>query len=151
MIVIAAMMSISRISIYPAAEIVFIDIAQWDTIIRALIYKTPFVAPVIWLAIFSAKRRSQYERLRQEYAHKEALATSYESYKTQLMELKVDSEELQRVLIDKAIQAIAYNASVTLDGKHEDKPPIFQFLEKLKPDDLKSIGDILSKFKLKSD
>jgi hypothetical protein len=151
MIVIAAMMSISQIRIYPVAEIVFIDVAQWDAIIRALIYKTPFVAPVIWLAIFSAKRRSQYERLQQEYAHKEALATSYESYKTQLMELKVDSEELQRVLIDRAIQAIAYNASVTLDGKHEEKPPVFQFLEKLKPDDLKSIGEFFSKFKLKSE
>ena len=151
MIVIAAMMSISRIGIYPVTEIVFIDVAQWDAIVRALIYKTPFVAPVIWLAIFSSKRRSQYERLRQEYAHKEALATSYESYKTQLKELKVDSDELQRVLIDKAIQAIAYNASVTLDGKHEEKPPVFQFLDKLKPDDLKSISEFFSKFKLRSE
>lgn len=94
-------------------------------------YKAPFIAPVIWLAIFSGTRRSQYERLQQEYAHKEALASSYDSYKKQIQDLKGETEALQKDLLAKAIEAIAYNASVTLDGKHQEKMPLAQLIEQL--------------------
>lgn len=138
-------MSLSSFSIFPVFEMKFIDVQQWDVILRAVIYKTPFMLPIIWFAIFSAKRRSQYERLQQEYAHKEAFAKSYESYKLQLTELKIESNELQMALIEKAIQAIAYNASVTLDGKHEDSSPFTQVIEKLTPDDKKALFELIRK------
>ncbi|AVH39517.1 hypothetical protein AL532_25945 [Pseudomonas monteilii] len=107
--------------------------------------RSPIVLPVIWLAIFSATRRSQYERLQQEYAHKEAFAASYESYKKQLSDLQVSGDELQKELIAKAIDAIAFNASSTLDGKHTEKPPIFQALEKLNIDEVKKLIEIVKK------
>jgi hypothetical protein len=135
----ALVMATDKISIYPYISVEFIKITEWDTILKAILYKSPFVAPVVWLALFSSKRRSQYERLQQEYAHKEAIARSYESYKKQLQQLKTDSEELQRELLAKAIDAIAYNASITLDGKHDDKLPLLQLLEKLAPDDIKKL------------
>ena len=137
----ALVMSVKQFDIYPKLSISFVEIAEWDLILRALIYKVPFIAPVIWLAVFSTTRRSQYERLQQEYAHKEALASSYESYKKQLQDLKGDSDDLQKALISKAIDAIAYNASTTLDGKHEDKLPVQQLLEKLSLDDAKKLLD----------
>lgn len=124
-----------------------VEVAEWDTILRALMYKAPFVAPVVWLAIFSSTRRSQYERLQQEYAHKEALAASYQSYKTQLEALKAEGEELQRELIAKAIDAIAYNASTTLDGKHQENLPAQQLLEKINMDELKKFLDFLKGWK----
>lgn len=135
----ALIMTTDKISIYPNTSIEFIKITEWDTILKAILYKSPFVAPVVWLALFSSKRRSQYERLQQEYAHKEAIARSYESYKKQLQQLKIDSEELQKELLAKAIDAIAYNASITLDGKHDDKLPLLQLLEKLSPEEIKKL------------
>lgn len=114
---------------------------EWHEMLRTLLVRAPVVIPVVWFAVFSATRRSQYERLQQEYAHKEALALSYQSYKQQLQDLQVDAEELQKELIAKSIDAISYNASRTLDGKHTEKPPVFQLLEKLNVDDLKKIVD----------
>ena len=132
-------MAVRHIAFFPVFSIDFVEVPEWDVILRALIYKVPFVAPVVWLAIFSSTRRSQYERLQQEYAHKEALSSSYESYKKQLQDLKGDSEELQRELIAKAIDCVAYNASATLDGKHGDKTPLHQLFEKLNLDEVQKI------------
>jgi hypothetical protein len=142
LVVAGVVMSVQSVHFYPAFSLNFVDIAQWDAILRALLFKAPFVAPVVWLAVFSSTRRSQYERLQQEYAHKEALATSYHSYKQQLQDLKIDTEELQKELISKAIDAIAYNASITLDGKHENKLPLQQLLDKLSIDDAKKMIDV---------
>ncbi|MNE80241.1 hypothetical protein D3C80_1767900 [compost metagenome] len=113
--------------------------------LRTLLTRLPIVLPVVWVAIFSATRRSQYERLQQEYAHKEAFASSYESYKKQLEALQVDEDVLQKELIAKAIDAIAFNASNTLDGKHTEKPPVYQLLEKISIEDLKKILDLAKK------
>lgn len=146
----AFVMAIKHISLTPVIAIDFVEVPEWDVILKALIYKVPFIAPVVWLALFSATRRSQYERLQQEYAHKEALARSYESYKKQLIDLKGDSEELQKALISKAIDSIAYNASVTLDGKHEEKLPAQKILEILKADDLKKLFDLSKSFNPKT-
>lgn len=116
---------------------------DWTEMLKTLLVRAPVVIPVVWFAVFSATRRSQYERLQQEYAHKEALASSYEGYKKQLQDLKGDAEDLQKELIAKSINAIAYNASTTLDGKHTEKPPVFQMLEKLNADDIKKMIDMV--------
>ncbi|MGG4603682.1 hypothetical protein ACLPHM_02690 [Paenalcaligenes sp. Me131] len=104
-------------------SIEFIQPRSWEEMLRSLLTRAPFILPAIWLAIFSATRRSQYERLQQEYAHKEALSSSYESYKQQLRGLQDGAEDLQKALIEKAIDAIAYNASTTLDANHTESPP----------------------------
>lgn len=109
----------------------FVELGSWDEVLRGLVNKLPFYAPILWLAFYASRRRSEAQRLQQEYAHKEALAKSYHSYKKQLEELKVDSEDLQKELIKKAIEAIAHNASQTLDGKHGDKMPFMEMLEKV--------------------
>ena len=139
----AVLMAVRHIAFFPVFSIDFVEVPEWDVILRALIYKVPFVAPVVWLAIFSSTRRSQYERLQQEYAHKEALSSSYESYKKQLQDLKGDSEELQRELIAKAIDCVAYNASATLDGKHGDKTPLHQLFEKLNLDEVQKLVETM--------
>ncbi len=134
-------LSIKSITFSPAFSMELVQIGEWDAALKAVLNKLPFVVPVVWLAIFSSTRRSQYERLQQEYAHKEALAKSYESYKKQLQDLDDDSGELQKELIKKAVEAVSYNASVTLDGKHQEKLPLEHILEKMPFDDLKKILD----------
>lgn len=129
------------ISLWPPS-IQFVKGADWIETLRTLLTRIPIIVPIVWVAIFSATRRSQYERLQQEYSHKEALATSYDSFKKQLKDLGGDTDELQKALIAKAIDAIAYNASTTLDGKHTEKLPAMQFLEKLSADELKKLWDL---------
>ncbi len=122
LIIAALVMAIQHISFSPF-KLEFVEVPNWDVILRALLYKAPFIAPAVWLAYFLPPGEVNYERLQQEYAHKEALARSYESYKKQIQDLQGDSDGLQRELISKAISAIAFNASTTLDGKHESKLP----------------------------
>lgn len=121
----------------------FVQAHDWQGLLQTLFTRLPVVLPVVWLAIYSATRRSQYERLQQEYAHKEAFASSYESYKKQLQDLKVDADALQRELIAKAIEAIAFNASKTLDGNHVEKPPAVQLLDKLSLDEVKKLVEMV--------
>ncbi|MBD9400826.1 hypothetical protein [Comamonas sp. CMM02] len=104
---------------------------NWDEMLRMLLVRIPILIPIIWIAVFSATRRSQYERLQQEYAHKEALASSYEGYKKQLQDLKVDSNDLQKELIAKSIDALSYNASKSLDGKYIEKTPFSHLIENI--------------------
>lgn len=104
--------------------------ADWEGMLRTLLTQNTNHSARLWVAIFSATRRSQYERLQQEYAHKEALASSYEATRNNSKTSVPVPEELQKELIARAIDAIAYNASATLDGKLPEKPPAMcRFLE----------------------
>lgn len=95
----------------------------------SLLYKLPLYIPLVWLAIFASKRRSEAQRLQQEYAHKEALAKSYDSFKKQIEELGKDDQQMLLKLIESAIDTIAHNASETLDGKHGDGTPLNEFIK----------------------
>ncbi len=108
----------------------FVKIGEWDEVLKSVVNKIPFYAPILWLAFYASKRRSEYQRLQQEYAHKEAFAKSYDNYKKQIEQLDVKDLEMQKQLISKAVDAIAYNASATLDGKHGDKMPTLSIIEK---------------------
>lgn len=121
----------------------FVKFENWDSVLKGLAFHLPFYGAVIWLAFVASKRRSEYQRLQQEYAHKEALATSYESYKKQLADLDKDDKVMQKELIMKAIDAIAYNASQTLDGKHGDAHPSLDLAGKV----LDAVGEIKSAIK----
>ncbi|OAI03721.1 hypothetical protein A1353_14335 [Methylomonas methanica] len=122
--------------------ITFVNPSDWDTILKSLVNKLPFYAPVLWLAFYATKRRSEFHRLQQEYAHKEAFAKSYKNYKQQLQDLEGSDTDLQTELIKKAIDAIAYNASQTLDKKHGDKMPIQEIIEKTVDKSISTISSI---------
>lgn len=92
--------------------------------------KLPFILPALWLVIFISKRRSEAERLTQEYAHKESLAKSYDSYKQQIEKLSGENQkELLPVLMENMIKAIALNPAETLDKKHQSDSPISEILK----------------------
>jgi len=116
---------------------------NWDYILQGIANKTLFYIPVVWVAFYATKRRSEYERLQQEYAHKESLAKSYMSYKEQIEALDGEDESMLKELITKSIATIAHNASESLDGKHGDKIPTLEMLE--------SVVEKLVKLKGKND
>ena len=87
------------------------------------------VAPLIWLALFMSKRRSEFFRLEQEYAHKTAVAQSYLSFKDQIEKLK-ENDEMKIKLMESALETISVNAAATLDKKHGDDLPMIEALKK---------------------
>lgn len=119
-------------SIWTSNEIIkFVDVTDIRNLASNLTHKLPIILPVLWLALFSSKRRSEAQRLQQEYAHKEALAKSYQSFKSQIEGLGGQKkEELLHKLLGAAIDAVASNASDTLDKKHGDKMPTHEGLDK---------------------
>jgi hypothetical protein len=128
------------IDTFSFSKIVFVKFSDWNVVLKGLAYKIPFYAPILWLAFYATKRRSEYQRLQQEYAHKEALAKSYHSYKKQIIALGDDDNIMQREFIEKAIDAISYNASETLDSKHGDNMPLQEITEKVLEASLKLKG-----------
>lgn len=119
----------------------WVDLKDLSNLWSNFAYKLPLALPVIWLAFFASKRRSEAQRLQQEYAHKEALAKSYQSYKTQIEQLGLANNDLMQHLLKSAIDAIAFNASTTLETKHGDKSPLHEALDKAlsAPDALQKI------------
>jgi len=96
-------------------------------------WKLPVIGAAVWLAVFASKRRSEMQRLQQEYAHKEALAKSYHGFKKQIESLNQEDQEMLKSLMSKAIDSIADNASKTLDGNHGDKTPLQELVETVIP------------------
>ena len=94
-----------------------------DSVVNSFVYRLPLYVPLFWFAFYVSKRRSEYSRLQQEYAHKEALAKSYQSLMKQIAELEESDNVMLKMLMTRASDAIAFNASDTMDGKHGDKHP----------------------------
>ncbi|SJN55995.1 hypothetical protein VR7878_01539 [Vibrio ruber DSM 16370] len=101
-------------------SITFVHTTTWTEMATTWLKRLPLILPILWLTVFVSKRRSEYQRLRFEYSHKESLAKSYNSYKQQIEELGEDNSELLKTLLEQTIIAIAFNASTTLDKKHSD-------------------------------
>lgn len=111
-----------------AAQHVVLDssiMARIVTTLDRIIYKLPFVLPALWLAFYISRRRNESQRLAQEYAHKEALAKSYDSYKQQIEKLSgEESDRLLLVLMENTLNAIAFNPAKILDGNSKEPSPI---------------------------
>ena len=108
------------------------NLSSIEEIAKSILHSLPITLPLIWVAVYASKRRSENQRLEQEYAHKEALARSYISYKKQISELGKEDSELLEKLIFEAINAISYNASKTLDKKHGDGTILNEITQSIK-------------------
>jgi hypothetical protein len=108
------------------------NLSSIEEIAKSILHSLPITLPLIWVAVYASKRRSENQRLEQEYAHKEALARSYISYKKQISELGKEDNVLLEKLILEAINAISYNASKTLDKKHGDGTILNEITQSIK-------------------
>lgn len=89
---------------------------KWDT----FLFKLLINAPLIWIATIANINLNKFSRLEQEYSHKEALAKSYERYKTEIQELEhlgvIGAEELKLKLLEINLEAFKVNPA-----EHSDK------------------------------
>jgi len=112
-------------------NIKFVDVTDLTKLFSNILYKLPLIIPVLWLTLFASKRRSESLRLQQEYAHKEAIAKSYQNFKAQIEALEKPEPEMMNKLLSTAIDAVSKNASDTLDKNHGDKTPVHEGVDGL--------------------
>lgn len=93
---------------------------NWDT----FLFKLLINAPLIWIATIANINLNRFSRLEQEYSHKEALAKSYERYKTEIQELEklgvTGSEELKVKLLEINLEAFKVNPAEHSDRAKPD-------------------------------
>jgi tetrahydromethanopterin S-methyltransferase subunit B len=125
------------LSVKPSEQISDVPVDTKYQLISNLLHKLAWLVPLVWLALFSGSRRSEATRLEQEYAHKEAISLSYESFKRQAKELEADETVLQKKLLDAAITTVAHNPAQSLDKKHDEPFPMGKLVE--------PVSDLISK------
>ena len=129
-LVIVAWVSITEsVSIWPLGweAVKFSDPTEF---FAKTLMKLPIVVPVVWAALTVSKRRSEMHRLAEEYAHKEALAKSYDGFKKQIIDIDADNKGLLADLLEVLLKAVSLNAAKTLDGKHGDQMPLQEVIQK---------------------
>jgi DNA repair exonuclease SbcCD ATPase subunit len=108
----------------------------FDPLWGYLLGRLPLILPLFFLLAYSAMRMGQISKLEEEYAHKEALATSFEGFKKQLIELEkeFDNRESEDTdnnqnkqqlsmtlkLVQDTLEAISYHPRYVFT--HEEKP-----------------------------
>lgn len=88
-----------------------------------VILKMTVNAPLLWLAVVANINLNKYSRLEQDYAHKEALAKSYERYKTEISKLSSEDERdesLKQELIKINLEAFKLNPADNMETAKSD-------------------------------
>ena len=122
---------LAMVSMFVAGYLNMENLTTWEDTLRHLLHYAPLYVPAVWLAIYASKRRSESRALEEEYAHKEALAKSYSSYKLQIEEIGGEDKGLIEKLLDKTIDTVSDNPSKVLDRKHGDNSPVMDLAEKV--------------------
>ncbi|MGM7447286.1 hypothetical protein ACP7H9_02090 [Idiomarina sp. ST20R2A10] len=120
------------IALIAAVALFTVDATSFSELSNNFINRLPIYIPLIWIAMFSSKRRNEAHRLQQEYAHKEAIAKSYQSFKMQINNLNDNDDAMMKQLLAAAIKAISRNSSETLDNARSDGSPAQETIESLK-------------------
>lgn len=97
-----------------------------------LLFKITINAPLIWIATIANINLNRFSKLEQEYSHKEALAKSYERYRTEIEQLEKlgvkGADELKVKLLDTNLDAFKLNPA---EHSNQAKPD-FSILEFVK-------------------
>ena len=101
----------------------------YEEFFQNLPYRLLVIAPIVWLALVVSKRRSEFFRLEQEYAHKTAIAKSYLSFEEQIEQLGITDNALKSDLMQLTLEAISANVATTLEKKHGDNLPMIEVLK----------------------
>ncbi len=95
---------------------------SWDGILLEFLHRLPLLIPLVWLAIFAARKGMLAARLEEDYAHKEALSRAFEGYKAQMQGISAQSSDKNPLLLlcINALNAIAQNPSRIYDHTPKD-------------------------------
>lgn len=101
-----------------------IDFTKLDEItLTSITVRLILNIPLIWIATVANINLNKYSKLEQEYGHKEALAKSFEKYKSEISTLHSDDDEsiyLQNKLLEINLDAFKKNPSDGMDTAKSD-------------------------------
>lgn len=103
----------------------------WVTFDESFSYVAFLRSLPIWIfsgffTFHSTKQLAEYKRLASEYAHKEALSTTYTGYEKAIKES--ENDELKNKLLEIMIQCASFNPSSTL-GKTQGEHPVSSIIK----------------------
>ena len=102
---------------------------KWSTIL----YKLTINAPIIWIASIANINLNKFSRLEQDYSHKEALAKSYERYRSEIHQLKTlgveGAENLNVKLLETNLDAFKVNPANFTNQNQRDNISIIELIK----------------------
>ena len=109
----------------------------WDAILRHFVNRLPLAAPLVWMAIYSARHYGMAVRVQEEYAFKEALSTAFEGYKREMDTIRQTSSESPAdapllVLCQNVLMALSERPGRIYEGRQQDITPLASAVESLK-------------------
>lgn len=110
-----------------------INANDYMNILSLAVLRLPIYISLVWLGIFSTRRRNEIKRLQEEYKHKETVAKTYYGYQEQMKKLSDNekAKELQERLMSNLVDMINQNPNITLDKIKQENAPMIDFVEKI--------------------
>ncbi|MGJ0112775.1 hypothetical protein [Campylobacter molothri] len=141
-----------------SGELIFSQLSKinandYMSILSLAALRLPIYISLVWLGVFSTRRRNEIKRLQEEYKHKETVAKTYYGYQEQMEKLS-DSEkakELQERLMSNLVDMVNQNPNITLDKIKQENAPMIDFIEKiskLPKDGQDMIKDMINKINI---
>lgn len=110
-------------------------VANFETLLSRL----PFLVFFVWLGVFSSKKSSSASRIEEFYAQKQALAESYEGYKSEISDLGKGAKELSQLMAINLL-SISKDSACIFDGVEKEKHSPIQVALEESIDKLFSLG-----------
>lgn len=125
---IAGLLAAGWIGLPPASD-------TWDVILRHFVNRLPFVAPLVWLAIYSGHQYNMALRMEEDYAFKEAVSTAFEGYKREMLAIPASADQPISPLVtlcQNVLGALAERPGRIYEGKVDVITPMTPVLASLK-------------------
>ncbi|MFG5139625.1 hypothetical protein O8I32_04840 [Campylobacter lari] len=130
-----------------------INANDYMSILSLAALRLPIYISLVWLGVFSTRRRNEIKRLQEEYKHKETVAKTYYGYQEQMEKLSDSgkAKELQERLMSNLVDMVNQNPNITLDKIKQENAPMIDFVEKfskLPKDGQDMIKDMINKINI---
>lgn len=108
--------------------VAFGNLAQppdWQQLARMMLFKLPFLIPLVWLAIHAARQASFAKRMEEEYAFKATTSMSFEGYRRQMKDVGADLDANSPLaqLCNNTLKTIAAPPGKVYDKQRMDPTP----------------------------
>ncbi|OWK89913.1 hypothetical protein B5Z71_04750 [Campylobacter jejuni] len=141
-----------------SGELIFSQLSKinandYMSILSLAALRLPIYISLVWLGVFSTRRRNEIKRLQEEYKHKETVAKTYYGYQEQMEKLSDSgkAKELQERLMSNLVDMVNQNPNITLDKIKQENAPMIDFVEKfskLPKDGQDMIKDMINKINI---
>lgn len=103
----------------------------WEDIIVPVLVKAMIALPLVWLALFSARRGAVMKRVQEDYRYKASIATAFEGFKNQFSDIDRDERSPAYLLSQTVLAGLTTQPGRLYDAKHQEVTPLSAAAEAL--------------------